>query len=52
MAEALDAIASSGVDQKTKVEKYTEALAAAMSSQSAPACKAFVEHSAHPAPPR
>lgn len=39
-------------DQKLKIEKYTEALTAALSADSADSCKSFVEHSAHPARPR
>lgn len=41
----LDAIAALQ-DQKTKLDKYTEALTAALAADSADSCKAFVEHSA------
>jgi hypothetical protein len=44
---SLDAIAALP-EQKTKIEKYTEALTAALAADSADSCKAFVEHSARP----
>ena len=45
MASSLEAIAALS-DQKAKIEKYSEALQAALSADNADGCKAFVEHSA------
>ena len=52
-ATALKRLAAAALpDQKLKIEKYTEALTAALSADSADSCKSFVEHSACPARPR
>ena len=52
-ATALKRLAAAALpDQKLKIEKYTEALTAALSADSADSCKSFVEHSARPARPR